>query len=51
MHLAAASGLRETLMLLYDHGGDLFKRDFDGMLPFHHALLMDSFYCNVYNKS
>ena len=38
MHLAAASGLRETLMLLYDHGGDLFKRDFDGMLPFHHAL-------------
>lgn len=38
MHLAAASGFRETLNLLYEHGGDLFKRDSDGMLPFHHAI-------------
>ena len=38
MHLAAASGFRETLLLLYEHGGDLFKRDLNGMLPFHHSL-------------
>ena len=38
MHIAAASGFRDILVLLYDHGGDLFKRDSRGMLPFHHAL-------------
>lgn len=38
MHLAASSGFRESLLLLYEHGGDLFKRDGNGMLPFHHAI-------------
>lgn len=38
MHLAAASGNRETLAILYNNGGDLSKRDFEGMLPFHHAI-------------
>jgi ankyrin repeat protein len=38
MHLAAASGNRETLAILYNNGGDLNKRDYEGMLPFHHAI-------------
>lgn len=38
MHVAGASGFRETITLLYEHGGDLFKRDSEGMLPFHHSL-------------
>lgn len=38
MHLAAASGNRETLAVLYNNGGDLNMRDNEGMLPFHHAI-------------
>ena len=38
MHIAAASGNRETLAILYNNGGDLNKRDSEGMLPFHHAI-------------
>lgn len=38
MHLAAASGNRNSLAILYNNGGDLNKRDTEGMLPFHHAI-------------
>ena len=38
MHLAAASGYRETLAVLYNNGGDLSRRDYSNMLPFHHAI-------------
>ena len=38
MHLAASLGYRETVNILFDHGGNLFIKDFEGMLPFHHAI-------------
>jgi ankyrin repeat protein len=38
MHLAAASGNREILAILYNNGGDLNVPDSEGMLPFHYAI-------------
>lgn len=55
LHLAAAQGSRETLAELFNHGGDLFIRDREGMLPFHHAisngfLFTAKFIANLMNR-